>query len=344
MVLPFVLAHPADDFGCGRYRVRYPADALAAADVAEVLVSPNFFALTQVRDLSPDVIVCQRVLEYDQLRYLERLRQRSEAFLIMDMDDLITRPQNSNKLESRFPKDTAQRLRSAISLVDRLVVSTPYLAQEYGFWASECVVARNGLPRSLWTFPRRPLRDRRPRVGWAGSSGHLGDLKILYPVVRALSDRVDWVFMGDIPGAISRHCREVHPRVPIDVYPQALYDLDLDLAVAPLEDCPFNSAKSHLRLLELGACGYPVICSDVPAFDVQLFGVTRVRNTAEEWISALEVALGDREGLGVASQQIVDSIHQSWFIDCRVGEWASAWAVGSDALSSFDLAPSPLLA
>ena len=50
--------------------------------------------------------------------------------------------------------------------------------------------------------------------------------------------------------------------VPIERYPRALAALDLDLALAPVEQNLFNECKSNLRLLEYGACGFPVVCSD----------------------------------------------------------------------------------
>ncbi|MBU2790750.1 MAG: glycosyltransferase [Acidithiobacillus caldus] len=333
MSVPFVLVHPADDYACGRYRLRYPAEAIARAGIANPLISYDFLPLDQLAGLAPDLIVVQRVLERDQLRYLARLRRELDAYVVMDLDDLLTDIPRENKLGRKFHEDTASRLREACSLVDRLIVSTPFLAQAYGDWAPEVVVCRNALPGNVWTFPKRcySALNRRPRVGWAGSSGHLGDLKVLYPVVRALADQVDWVFMGDIPGALAKYSAEVHPRVPIDDYPRALYNLELDLAVAPLVDCDYNSAKSHLRLLELGVCGYPVVCSDVEAFsDVPMPGVRLVPNEPDAWIQAIEDCIEHPANLSEWGSELLAFIESHWLLDGRVGEWASAWCLGPD--------------
>ena len=64
---------------------------------------------------------------------------------------------------------------------------------------------------------------------------------------------------------VLRHVPAVHPSlrqgsacgVPIERYPRALAALDLDLALAPVEQNLFNECKSNLRLLEYGACGFP---------------------------------------------------------------------------------------
>ena len=94
--------------------------------------------------------------------------------------------------------------------------------------------------------------------------------------------------MGMCPPSIQPHVKEVHPFVSIDVYPQTLANLDLDIAIAPLEDNHFNACKSNLRLLEYGAMGWPVVCSDVYPFRTDAPPVSRVPNDVDAWIAELE--------------------------------------------------------
>jgi glycosyltransferase involved in cell wall biosynthesis len=63
--------------------------------------------------------------------------------------------------------------------------------------------------------------------------------------------------------------------------------LDLDIAVAPLEDNWFNQCKSNLRLLEYGAMGWPVVCSDVFPYQSYEPPVIRCKNNAEEWVRSI---------------------------------------------------------
>ena len=72
-----------------------------------------------------------------------------------------------------------------------------------------------------------------------------------------------------------------------EALPEALASLNLDLALAPLESNSFNEAKSHLKLIEYGILGFPVICSDVTAYRGD-FPVTRLANSPK----ALEGFLG----------------------------------------------------
>ena len=102
--------------------------------------------------------------------------------------------------------------------------------------------------------------------------GHGGDLEVIAEVVRELADEVDWVFFGFCPDAFASLCARIPSGVEIERYPAYLASLDLDLALAPLEQNRFNECKNNLRLLEYGVLGFPVICSDVLCYRDSLPG------------------------------------------------------------------------
>ena len=60
------------------------------------------------------------------------------------------------------------------------------------------------------------------------------------------------MFFGMCPEKLRPFVHEFHIGLPIDQYPAKLASLDLDLALAPLEQNLFNECKSNLRLLEYG--------------------------------------------------------------------------------------------
>ena len=326
--LPFVLLHLADDYGCGKYRVRWPFDVLQRAGLAQGVISPYLLDAQTLADIAPDVVVFQRLIELDQIARLKQYRKETDAFFVFELDDLITNIPGDNRFAGLFPRQTLDRLKQAIGLCDRLVVSTLALAETFGVFAPDVVVCPNALPNAPWVSLSGTRRHGdKLRVGWAGSSSHLGDLKLLYPVVKATAHLVDWVFLAALPNVLHRHAAEVHLPVPIEDYPTKLASLDLDLAVAPLEIHPYNDAKSHLRLLELGACGYPVICSaGVGAFDYDL-PVTRVENRPDAWIEAIVAAIGDRDALARQGDALRQAIHDHWLMDGRAAEWVAAWGL-----------------
>jgi hypothetical protein len=144
-------------------------------------------------------------------------------------------------------------------------------------------------------------------------------------VVQALADEVDWVFMGLCPDRLRPYVHEFHPGVAIEDYPARLAALDLDLAIAPLEDNQFNRCKSNLRLLELGACGYPVVCSDVEAFRDGL-PVTRVKPRFRDWVEAIRMHLADLDATARAGEALREAVHRDWMLDpASARAWLACW-------------------
>jgi hypothetical protein len=145
-------------------------------------------------------------------------------------------------------------------------------------------------------------------------------------VVKELADEVDWVFFGMCPELLKPYVKEFHGSIPLGMYPQKLASLNLDLALAPLEINLFNDCKSNLRLLEYGACGFPVICTDTKAYRGYL-PCTRVRdNSAREWLDAIRMHLADPG----ASYRQGDALREVVLRDYVLTEnnlqlWANAW-------------------
>jgi hypothetical protein len=120
------------------------------------------------------------------------------------------------------------------------------------------------------------------------------------------------------------YVQEFHPGVPLAQYPAKLASLDLDLAIAPLEDNPFNEAKSHLRLLEYGILGYPVVCSDIFPYQGD-YPVWRVANRYRDWIKTIREVLADRETLASAGDVLREYVRKHWLLESRLDDWLGAW-------------------
>jgi hypothetical protein len=89
--------------------------------------------------------------------------------------------------------------------------------------------------------------------------------------------------LGMCPDKLRPYVHEFHSGVPIEEYPRKLASLNLDLALAPLEENAFNECKSNLRLLEYGACGFPVIATDIVCYQNDL-----ARDTREESLQGMD--------------------------------------------------------
>nr|WP_286584874.1 hypothetical protein [Pseudomonas guguanensis] len=144
-------------------------------------------------------------------------------------------------------------------------------------------------------------------------------------VVRELAGEVEWVFMGMCPDAIRPYVNEFHGGVDIEGYPAALASLDLDLALAPVEPNLFNECKSNLRLLEYGACGFPVICSDLLCYRGDL-PVTRVKNRFRDWVDAIRMHINDLDAAAQAGDRLREAVYRDWMLEGEnLHRWQRAW-------------------
>lgn len=322
---PRVLVHSADREGCGEYRIIAPMRALNRAGLTQGWETMRLYEPAEMERMQPDSLVVQRQMEWPQIEALERHARTSRAFRVFEIDDLITNLPHKSVHKSTIHKDIAKRFRKAAGLCNRLVVATEPLAKAYAHFTDEVVVQPNYLEAARWGHLQPARAERaKPRVGWAGGVGHTGDLERIADMVRDTATEVDWVFFGMCPESLKPLVKEFHPGVPLDQYPAKLASLDLDLAVAPLEDNAFNEAKSHLRLLEYGILGYPVICSDLTPYQGD-FPVTRVANRYRDWTRALRDALADPVALRTQGDALRAKVLADWMMEDHLDTWLKAW-------------------
>ncbi|MHC1480554.1 glycosyltransferase family 92 protein [Frateuria aurantia] len=325
-LLPRIICHPADATGCGHYRVRQPFAAMRREGVAEGQVSEQLFlAIALERDQVRSLIL-QRQHTEPQREAMAAYRRLSNTFMVYELDDYMLNLPVKSAHRKHMPKDLSKSLRAAVALTDRFVVSTECMADEFGYMHSDIRVVNNRLPVEWWTGLRSERRvGARPRVGWGGGASHTGDLEMIGDVVRELADEVDWIFFGMCPEKLRPYVKEFHGGVPIESYPSKLASLNLDLALAPLEDNLFNACKSNLRLLEYGACGFPVICSDLVTYRGEL-PVTRVKNRFKDWVGAIRMHLADLDATEQAGDALREAVLKDWMLSGdHVMAWRDAW-------------------
>lgn len=321
--------------GSGEYRVIQPLVALSQAGIAQgeyYRFSRNRtrpILISEYARLAPDTVIFQAAVNDIQLTQLERLTEMlPDIFRVYTIDDLLTNvPEQSpvHKELKRHFYDVKTRLRKALRLSNRLIVSTQPLADLCADMIEDIRIIPNRLPRDPW-LSLTSLRDQgaKPRVGWAGAQQHQGDLAIMTEVVKATADEVDWIFMGMCPEELKPYVHEYHHFVPINEYPAKLASLNLDLAIAPLELHPFNEAKSNLRLLEYGVLGWPVLCTDIYPYQTNNAPVVRVNNDVESWVTAIRQLLADKPALAAAGEALKQWVLEHYILEDHLDEWLDA--------------------
>ncbi|WP_083679811.1 glycosyltransferase [Stutzerimonas balearica] len=326
--LPVVLAHPADTMGCGHYRVMQPFNALREAGIVDGALSVGLMHVVDLERYNPDAVVLQRQIGEERLEAMRRIKAFSRAFKVYELDDYLPNLPMKSAHRQHMPKDIVKSLRRGLSYVDRFVVSTDVMAEAFAEFHPDIRIVKNRLDPRWWgSLPTSARRtSSKPRVGWAGGASHTGDLEMIADVVKELADEVEWVFFGMCPDKLKPYIHEFHEGVAIERYAKKLASLNLDLALAPVEQNLFNECKSNLRLLEYGACGFPVICSDVRCYQDGLLPVTRVKNRFRDWVDAIRGHINDLDAAARAGDELLAAVLGEWMLEGENLEaWRKAW-------------------
>lgn len=326
--LPVVLAHPADTMGCGHYRIMQPFNALLEAGMVDGGVSVGLMHVVDLERYNPDAVILQRQIGELRLEAMRQMKAFSRAFKVYELDDYLPKLPMKSAHKPHMPKDIVKSLRRGLSYVDRFVVSTDVMAEAFADFHSDIRVVNNRLDPRWWGELSVSARrvSKKPRVGWAGGSSHTGDLEMIADVVKELAGEVEWVFFGMCPEKLKSYVHEFHEGVAIESYAKKLASLNLDLALAPVEQNLFNECKSNLRLLEYGACGFPVICSDVRCYQGDSLPVTRVKNRFKDWVEAIRAHINDLGAAARAGDELRTAVLNGWMLEGENLEaWRKAW-------------------
>ena len=327
---PRILAHPIAN-GQGDFRITSPLTAIRKAGLAsecvwrqKVFSKTRFHTVAEIARMAPSSVIVQNYIHNMSLAALEEWNSsHCRPFVVYALDDLITDMDKSNPFRIHIPPNARARLKYALARSDRLVVSTDFLAESYRHFINDIRVVPNRLEQDIW----RPLHSlkrtsKKPRIGWAGGSTHQGDLILLKEIIEQTRGEADWIFFGMCPDEIRPLLAEFHDLVPLAEYPAYLASLNLDIAVAPLAQTPFNQGKSNLRLLEYGALGIPVVCTDIDPY--QNSPACRVANTVKAWTTALRERIHDTEACAHEGIAMREWVHRNYMLEEHLEEWLKA--------------------
>jgi len=328
---PRLLAVPLTS-GAGQYRVIEPLNALQDASLAQTCIvmaqSKGVMRVLHPLELAraaPDRLILQHSVDDGQLGIALKYKlAMPEVEIIQMVDDLLGDVPAKHPNRNFQSREGHQRMIRALKQSDRLVVTTEPLRTHYGKYVKDVRLVPNGLNKQWRGLRKDTVPREKLRVGWIGAAQHKGDLDLIAGVVLALADEVDWVFMGMCTDEIKPHLKEFHGFVSIVDYPKKMSDLDLDIAIAPLESNVFNECKSNLRLLEYGAMGWPVVCSDVYPYRSDDAPVLRCGDDVNEWVAALRKLMADpalRASMGAALHAWVNA---RFMLSGLVPQWKQA--------------------
>jgi len=281
------------------YRCLLPALNLNNGAKVVAHVSSNAVAREA---LDYDIVVIQISHSESTLAFAKGLKAMGKK-IVFEIDDAFDALEPWHACYELYKRPEEQaKVTEMLNLADAVTVTTQNLAERYGDRARRIEVIPNFIPLGDWP-KTEPHGKPEFRVLWAGSPSHFGDLEVVaHALWQFMESHIDvkTVFFGKEPKGVPAPLAarvEVVPFCGFENYPVKLADMKADVAIAPLADVPFNHAKSNIKLLEYGACGYPIIASDVGPYRAP-YPTPDARLTCrshQEWYDALTAIYSDPE-------------------------------------------------
>ncbi|MCF5223262.1 glycosyltransferase [Pseudomonas syringae] len=324
--VPLVLAQPCNHSAAGN-RIAATLQSLCSEREADGVVSYTALPLVEVARLSPDSVVIQGPIDENLIASISAIKDHTNAWVAYDLPEF---PSYAEVDKSAAPLATVQAsLRHGLARADLITVPTSALAQLLEDSHPNVQVIETRLAPAPWSTLHSKHRTRsKPRVGWVGTASELGNLLILSEVIKALADRVEWVIMGPCTRWLRPYIHELRSPVEGALFPQALASLNLDLVLAPAESNLINTSKSPVALLEFGACGFAVICSNLLSIPEGL-PVTRVENSTNAWISAIEQHIDQMDECTRKGEALKQAVMDNWMLTAdHLQGWRTAWLKG----------------
>lgn len=249
-----------------------------------------------------DMVWMQRLMHAGASTNMKIARSAGQI-IINDLDDWYWGLSASNNAflnthPKHSPDININHYRAILAQSDLVTVSTPYLADRIKSWVTRCPITVVPNYVDINRFPRYEHTETDvPLVGWAGSTAHRSnDLEtvagVIKPMVNAGSIRFHHTgahpAMKSVASLVGLRDDQVStlPLSDHETYPS---NIKFDVGVVPLNNIPFNRAKSDIKGLEYSACGIPFVAQNLDAY-INLrnsLGIGRVAKRPTDWIRHL---------------------------------------------------------
>lgn len=354
-----VIVYPADDGGCGNYRLNWPAKALQDQGYDVEIVAPmtekaklsgvfhdgaiegQVSASSLLTQIDADLIVLQRPLQSHLVALIPVIQKTGVKVVVEIDDDFTTIHPHNVAWKATHPRVSPHRnwqhLSRALSMADWVTVSTAALADRYGSHGRFTILP-NYVPQRYLDIPR-PSHEE-VYVGWTGSIiTHPYDLQetrgAVARVLQIPHTRLGIVGTGQgihrALGLASDH--QVVASDWVDLYEYPKYTAELDVGIVPLEMTAFNNAKSWLKGLEYASLGIPFVASPTGPYLAlaQQYGLGHIAKRTRDWDGLLKRLVTNHDFRQSESARYREVVcKRRLIIEERAHEWWDAWSTVLD--------------
>lgn len=284
------------------YRIDQPVRALRTIGHDSRLHVPRQRIYTSLWANQPPAIVFAQAIAmaHEQLEGVWADCFASRDFpVVIDFDDSYWDYRPSQPWFKLWNASHYRRLEKALANADAVITTNSRLADKLASFNDAVTVIPNFVDESVLGMERS--RRQRLTVGWMGSVGHTEDFAAVAGPLGEFFDSepdVDLHLVGDDHRATAGVRRGRFSRGTDYSVSRYWQNIDFDIGIAPLADNEYNRCRSHIKALEYGALGIPIVASDVgPYRGFVKHGKTGflVKND-REWVTALRTLVHD-EGL-----------------------------------------------
>jgi len=295
-----------DNMGYGYWRIKLPGDYLRDQE-NDLIVRVSDVAIDYDQLVQYDVIIVQRVFDYEQYYILSTLKDVGKK-IVYEVDDDVFNVEPHNPCANIYNRFDAQIcMRHCLAIADKVIVTSDRLAKALGI-ENKAILYPNSLDWDmLFNVGKKDETKTRKRIFWSGSNTHDEDFKVCMPaLLRIFQERedVELFIIGSLPPIIQHLLGDYMDRVIFipgmhtEAFFQYLrFSLDADVGIVPLANTIFNHSKSVCKGLEYTLARLPIIASGCPPYsDVFEQGKDALLcNTDEEWYESINSLLENEE-------------------------------------------------
>lgn len=294
MSLPRVVNYLADYSGCGHWRIIWPEQILNASQTLVsqsntcMVLDPRWYVNVKAIKIQRQATSAQKQF----IQFLKSIQSQIGFKLIYEVDDVVFKEDIPDYNRFKFAFDNEEIRQNCIDIInmcDEVTVTCDFMRDLYRErTGKEEITVIPNFPPYFWMgymFNHAKISSnldkyhKKPRVLYTGSGAHydvqnkVNGQDDFEHVLKAIIDnrhRFQFVFIGAYPPPLHPYVQsgeiEFHPWQTLYAYPKKVWDLNINMMIAPLQVNNFNKAKSDIKYIEGAVMGIPVACQNMETY------------------------------------------------------------------------------